>query len=191
VNRNIINIQRWNERHKLKRYHKNILTLAMYTKSYKNRAVDPPPLVSRKVHHRRTCLEKVGVVAGGGTQRASLWGTCLWEADVARTPLRSACACTPHRSIVAALPQGHHRRCWSLPCLAQPPSPPGLGYIAAARPLQEHRRRSILEERRRWSPSSGHHCRWPSGSPPLAHPRKPPSPLARPREPPLPLKPNP
>jgi hypothetical protein len=43
-------------------------------------------------------------------------------------------------------------------------------------PPREHRRRSIY----RWSPASGRHCSWPSGSP-----------LARPREPPPPLKPNP
>jgi hypothetical protein len=44
----------------------------------------------------------------------------------------------------ATLLQGHHHRCRSLPFLAQPSSPLSLGCVAAARLLQERRRRSIL-----------------------------------------------
>jgi hypothetical protein len=38
----------------------------MYTKLYKNRPADPPPLTPREVCHRYSRLGKVGVVAGGG-----------------------------------------------------------------------------------------------------------------------------
>jgi hypothetical protein len=47
------------------------------------------------------------------------------------------------------------------------------------------------KERRRRSPSSGRHRRWPPESPPLARPMKPLSLLARLRELSPPLKPNP
>jgi hypothetical protein len=111
--------------------------------------------------------------------------TCLWDPPPS-APLGFAPACAPPRSTVAAsLPQGH-RRCYrSLPRHAQPPSPSGLG-CAVARSLRERHRRS---------PSSGRHCRWPRGSPPLAlplaRPRNSSMSLARPREPSPPLKPNP
>jgi hypothetical protein len=125
-------------------YHKNLdVDINIYTKSHKNRVVDPPSLAPREICHRRSRLGKVGVVAGGGTPAGT-------------TPGRA-----PPRSVGAALPQGHQRRCRSLPCLVQLPSPPGLGCVVATRPLRERRRRSIQRERRRWSPSSRRHRRWP------------------------------
>jgi hypothetical protein len=87
-----------------------------------------------------------------GRQQVPLWGACLQRADVVRAPLGCAAVCAPPRSTTAALPQGH-RHCRSIPQLAQPLSPPDLGCAAAARPLRERRRRSILGERRRRSPS--------------------------------------
>jgi hypothetical protein len=90
----------------------------MYTKSYKNMVVDPPLLAPREVCHRRSAssLEV-------GRQQAPLRGVRLRGADVARAPLGSVVVCAPPKSAAAVLPQGHHRRCRSLPCLAQPPSP--------------------------------------------------------------------
>jgi hypothetical protein len=131
----------------------------MYTKLHKNRAIDPPPLAHREVCHHRPCLGKAGIIAGGGT------------------PTGATLGCGPPKSTADVLPQGHHHRCRSLPCLAQPPSPPGLGCTAATRLLRERRRRSILGERR--LPSLRRHCRWPTGSSSLGRLRKPPLPLAR------------
>jgi hypothetical protein len=55
------------------------------------------------------------------------------------------------------VPCGHRRRCRSLPRLAQPPLPPGLGCAAAARPLRERCHRlparfwSVVVARSWWS----------------------------------------
>jgi hypothetical protein len=125
-------------------YHKNLdVDINIYTKSHKNRAVDPPTLAPREIRQHRSRLGKVGVVAEGGTPAGA-------------TPGRA-----PPRSAAAALPQGHQCRCRCLSCLVQSPSPPGLGCAAATRPLRECRRRSFQRERRRRSPSSGRHRRWP------------------------------
>jgi hypothetical protein len=125
----------------------------MYTKSHKNKVVDPSPLAPSEVRHRHSRLVKETSSPEVGRQGAPLRGARLRGADVA--PLGSAASCAPPRSAAAVLPQGHHRRCRSLPHLAQLSSPPGLGCAATAHLLRERRRRSILGERRRRSPSSG------------------------------------
>lgn len=77
--------------------------------------------------------------------------------------------------------RGHHCRCRSLLCNRRRcSSASGAPSQLACLPC-ECRYRSIIGECRRQSPTSGRHCRWPLGSPPLA----------RPREPLLPIKPNP
>ena len=58
-------------------------------------------------------------------------------------------------------------RCRRRPSASGAPSP-------LARPPREHRRHSFLVERRRRSPTSGRHRRWPPGSLPLARLREPP-----------------
>jgi hypothetical protein len=75
----------------------------------------------------------------------------------------------PRTTVIATVPRVRRRR----------PFASGASSPLALLP-REHRRRSFLVERRRWSPASGRHRRWPPGSPPLARPREPP-----------PLKPNP
>jgi hypothetical protein len=82
----------------------------MYTKSHRNRAVDPPPLAPREVCHRRSHLGKVDVIAGGGTPAGATRGMRLRGDDVACVPLGSVAACTPPRSIVVVLPNYHRLR---------------------------------------------------------------------------------
>jgi hypothetical protein len=146
-------------------YHKNLVDINMYTKLHKNRAVDPPPLTPREVHHRRSRLEKAGVIAEGGTPASA---TPRHTPPRIRRRVRASQIC--HRRAPSGPP----------PSLPKPTTPRncrrpwGLGCAAAARSLRERHRRSILGERHRRSPSSGRHRRWPPGlPPPLAHPREP------------------
>jgi hypothetical protein len=84
----------------------------MYTKSHKNRVIDPPSLAPRKVCHRRSRLGKADVVARGGTPAS---------ATPRHAPPRSrrrACASEIHRR-VRAYPIRRHRAPSGLP----PPLP--------------------------------------------------------------------
>jgi hypothetical protein len=155
------------------------ISITMYTKSHKNRVVAPSSFVSREVCHRPSCLGKVGVVAWGGTSAGATPGHVPPRS---RRRTRATGICRRVRTSWIC-----RRRAPSgpPPPLPKPTAPratiiaTGPGCAIATRPLRGHRRRSILEECLRRSPSFGRHHRWPSRSPPLARPSKPPPPLAR------------